>query len=303
MFIANEILNFSTDGVCQILHRVNTGICVAAIIIALIVVAFTLRNVHDGFWLKNEFKWFALFATPIGVFQFVANYFPALYYWTPVIANGVYLTNTVTAYVIPCLISLKKDRPRFGSSGASKSSLSSDVESPDRSRTESNAQTPKPIDILVDKLAQKFIEEFIAHFQLIRQSKLLLFYFDVLRFKELDNELVRTSKAWILYQKYIQEGAYISVDAITEEQREFLNEKITKAVEQQSRDPNDPQPTEKIELTSSLFDGVLKTVKKELKRTLVKPFMQSEYFGRYLEAIRLEKGLQLSNVTVSVSES
>ena len=90
----------------------------------------------------------------------------------------------------------------------------------------------------------------------------------------------RTGKGYLLFQKFISHNAYRYIACIEEGQRKSVESNLNAAMEE-----NGPSVSEE------LFDDVLATVEKELVEKLYKPFMKSEFFVKWREAMLLNERL------------
>lgn len=279
------------EAVCTRIRSISTGVTIGVVLIGVIAVGIALRKVHDAFFLRNEFVLLLIFSGPLGLFQYSISFFlPSLQHWTPVITGIVYNVYTVTGFVIPSIISIRnrKKSPVSTSSRQSEVSYSSEMEA-------TGDEDVKGIDLLTDSHGQKYIEEFVTHYQMVRESRMVLFYHELLKFKSLGSDLARASKAFLIYQKFIQPEAYIHIDdVITDEEREQLKDLITKAVDVHSE--QDAEKGDQGTISATVFDEILTRVKKDFKKNLIKPFLKSEFYAKYLDVVRLEKGLQATKV-------
>jgi hypothetical protein len=282
----SKILTFIPDETCWTNERIASPIVYVSSTVALVIAAVMMRKVHDAFFLKNEFKWLAAFGFPLAVIAFVLATISSTAKWAPLANFAFYLTNTITSFVIPSIISIKHNQKMSSSSPTTSTGTDND--------DSATAKPAKSIDLLKNKAAMKYIEEFLAHYQMLRQSKNLLFYFDLVKFKATDNDLARTTKAYLLFNKYLEKGAYIQIDlTISEQELESLRSTITKAVKKyDTMEVSNGDVNDDSSLPEDIFDSIFKQLKKEIKDKIIRPFVASEFYEQYLASIRLSQGLK-----------
>jgi transcriptional regulator of aromatic amino acid metabolism len=87
-------------------------------------------------------------------------------------------------------------------------------------------------------------------------------------------------KGYLLFQKFISKNAYRYTACISDEQREDVEQKLNAAMEENGTSVNE-----------KLFDDILDTIEKELLERLYKPFLKSDYYLKWKEAMVLNEGM------------
>ena len=145
---------------------------------------------------------------------------------------------------------------------------------------------PNILKIVESQTSEKYIKSYILHYQVnftyvaimtykdLISTDLLNFHAQATEFRTLAPEF-RTGKGYLLFQKFVSHNAYRYIACLEEEQRKMVETTVTAAVDTNSG------------VSEKLFDDILQTVEKELIVKLYKPFMKSEYFGKWKEAMVL----------------
>jgi hypothetical protein len=262
---------------------------IITLILALIVVAISLRKVHDAFYLKTEFKLIAIVGPLTGVPATAIRLFGNKILLGNFILIFTILGLNIISFLIPVILAIKRNGFTF-----STRTLTSDESEKDDSLSSSPPTEKKELtvnDLVTDKNAEKFIEDYILHYQGIDMSAALLFYKELMKFKEIDNPLVRISRAYLMFGKFLKKGAYMQVDCITQEQKDEVEKVIEEAVAEMEK--GESGDSSKV-VPLNLFDGMIETVQLELLHSLLKPFKKSEYYLQYCKSIQLETAVALA---------
>lgn len=59
-----------------------------------------------------------------------------------------------------------------------------------------------------------------------------MLYKEIMKFKEIDNPLIRTSKAFLIFGKFLKKGAYMEVDCVGDDKKIEIEMQITSAFQE-----------------------------------------------------------------------
>lgn len=136
-------------------------------------------------------------------------------------------------------------------------------------------------------MSQKFLQDFLVHYQDMRGGDYLNFWNRLQDFKKIKEKRSLTGHASLIYQKYLKPNAYIYVDCFTSEQRKSIENIIDTAIEENK------------DLGDDVFDDMLKILEEEMVKTIFKPFFRNPFYVDYLNARSLEEGFELKSIEVA----
>lgn len=270
------------DGrVCEELLQFQVGGAISGVlvIIPLIVVGIKLRKVHDAFFLKTELKILIV----LSIIMMGAVGMSSKTVFGPLLALVVTIGITTVSFLVPCIMALKNSMTPSGKSDSleeSSKEVIGDVEEEVTVFTNHTRIARK----MRDPEHMKFVEEYLLHYQDTKMSIFLLFWAELVKYKGIPEEISRTCKAWLIYQKYISDQAYLPVPGLNEQQGLKLNQILTAAMDEDEK-------KEKPAVGKELFDDMRLQVEDELAEGLFPKYFRSDFYRKYEESKSLTTGI------------
>ena len=254
---------------------------------AFITVGIKLRRVHDAFFIKDEFKLILLTIVVFGIPSVALASTESTKTWGGIVGLGCIICTAIWSFTIPVIKSYRVDTYSSHSSSSSETTKEeteleqaegSDTQQDDREST--FTRYPKIYSLVKSPIADKYVRQFILHYQDLISTDLLNLRSQALEFRSLPPEM-RAGKGYLLFLKFVSRNAYRYIACIRNEQREIVEKKLNAAMEENSQ----------AVIGEDLFDEILDTIEMELIEKLYKPFIKSEFFVKYREAMVLNENL------------
>lgn len=263
-----------------------------AIIVLLIIISVLLRKAHDAFFIKDEFRWFAIAGIAFGMGGEVFSAIKKVKPYSGIVVNLCFLALPIIGFLVPSIMAFRNQPPEFLSSFMSTlrgdTSKSSDSqkevleEDDDENAFVPFRKYPNVSSLLSDDKSTKFLEKYLIDNQNIEMSNCLVFWRQVIAFREIKKKEYLPGKACILYQRFVAPGAYLHIRCFPQEQKE----KVQTVIESVLKDEE-----AKLTIEESLFDELLETIEDELYKHVFIPFYKSKFYQQYIQFSKLNAGV------------
>jgi len=149
--------------------------------------------------------------------------------------------------------------------------------------------------VLSSRNGKKYIFDFAIHIQKPHLGRYLLFVLEAKKIKVIPEDIVRVSKTWLLYQKYLDIDSFLWLGSNHNqmEDLEQLKKIILLNMEKMgSEEVRKSFSKESTNLMGEKMDIILNALEQDLLHQLFKPFFKSAFYEKLIKEIQLSEGLQ-----------